>query len=579
MLLLLLTAALRFAGYGDGFNGSVYAPDAFAGQRVLFLVPHEDDDVAMAGGTIRLYVDGGADVRVAFASNGDFGSNPDTRVREALNALRILGVPEKNVTFLGYGDSWDLSTYKHLYHAPGDALVPSAAGRTQTYGAAGTTDFHSSVYSEPADYTRDNFIDDVRTLIRITNADAIFCVDLDSHTDHCGLSWLFEEAMAGLLKSDGAYRPRVYKGYAYSLSWFGDADFYADNIAATQPTIRGSFNDSRYLLEMPAYEWDARVRFPMPREALSYTLRSNVVWRALAAHRSQLARFHARSIINGDTVFFERRTDSLLLAPGVLLSASSGDPSALNDFKLADTHNLLDAPMAFDAGIWQPDAADTTRSVTVTLGSRAALDAVSLYDDCDPERNILSGTLTFSDGTTERVGALQPLGQETRVTFREKRGITSFTFTVDSFEGDMPGLSEIAAYAPDQSEAPAFIKLMLSDEPSQPFLYRYTAKPGETQAIGVYAGPFAEEAYEITVDSGNGDVSVADGVLRVDKTARPGRHTVTARLTDNPAVYDTVEIVVPNVFERFLHHVLPLYERLLDRVEYRVTEMLLKAGL
>ena len=71
---LALTVALRFATYGDGFDNSVYAADAFAGERVLVLVPHEDDDVSMAGSTIRLYVDGGAEVYVAFASNGDFGS-------------------------------------------------------------------------------------------------------------------------------------------------------------------------------------------------------------------------------------------------------------------------------------------------------------------------------------------------------------------------------------------------------------------------------------------------------------------------------------------------------------------------
>ena len=565
-----LTIALYCADYGDAFDNSAYASDAFSGERVLVLVPHEDDELAMAGATIRLYVDGGAEVYVAFASNGDFGSDPDVRVRESLRGLKLLGVPEENAIFLGYGDSWDFRTYLHLYHAPGDAVVSSAAGRTETFGAGGATDLHSFVYGEPAAYTRDNLLADLRTLLRMVKPDSIFCVDLDSHTDHCGLSWFFEEAMGALLHEDASYRPRVYKGYAYSVAWFGADDFYGDNVLPSLPPARETVNDMRYALDMPAYDWAERVRFPMPRETLSYTLRANLVWRALSAHRSQAARYRARNIVNGDTVFFERRTDSLLYEPGARLTASSGDPDALADFKLADTHNLMDGPIAFDAGIWRPDASDALKSVTVTLGSRATLGSVSLYDDCDPDCNILSGTLTFSDGTSERVGPLRPLGQETRVTFSEKRGITSFTFTVDSFEGEAPGLSEIAAYAPDAPQAPAFIKLALENADSQPFLYRYTARAGETQPLAVYAYPSSQEAYEMTVSPAGGDVLVSNGVLSVSERARPGKYLLTARLVNDPSVFDTVEIVVPNALARPWHKLLSLFERALDRLEYRI---------
>ncbi len=568
--LLALTAALRFASYGDGFDNSVYRDGAFAGKRVLVLVPHEDDDIAMAGGTIRLYVDGGAEVYVAFATNGDNGSDADTRVSEAIAGLSILGVPESNILLLGYGDSWDYRTYKHIYHAPGDAVVASAAERTQTFGARGITDFHSTVYNEPAAYTRDNFVADIRNLLVMLRPDVIFCVDLDSHTDHAGLSWLFEEALGTLLPRDKTYRPKVYKGYAYSIAWFGAEDFYADNVAASQPPDPGVVNDPRFPLDMPCYSWAQRVRFPMPREALSYTLRANIVYRALAAHASQDARFRAANILNGDTVFFERRTDSLLYGPNVALQSSSGDAACLSDFKLVDTSNILDWPIAFDSGVWRPEASDPEKRVSVAFPARVDIASVSLYDDYAPERNIESGVLTFSDGSTVAVGPLHPDGQETRVTFPVKRGISSFSFAVTGFAGDTPGLSELAAYAPEAPEAPAFLKLMV-DDASQDFLYRYTVKPGRSYPLSVYAYPSTEAAYTVSVTETNGDVVYENGVLSVRAGARPGGHTVTVRLVDDPSVFDTVEIVVPGLLEIPYHRLLSLYERLLDRVEYRLT--------
>ncbi len=567
----LFTVLLHLDSYGGGFANSVYAPDAFSGQRVLFLVPHEDDDIAMAGGTIKLYVDGGADVRVAFATNGDIGSDPNVRVREALRGLQILGVPEENVTFLGYGDRWDYRTYKHIYHAPDDALIASESGRTQTYGAGGQTELHSAVYNEPATYTRANFLSDIRTLLVMLQPDTVFCIDLDSHPDHAGLSWMFEEAMAALLKSNANYRPKVYKGYAYSLSWYGANDFYAENAVATRlpypdPAI---INDTRFLLDNPAYSWAERVRFPMPYEALSYTLRANIVCRALAAHASQDARDRAKFIISGDTVFFERRTDSLLYLPDTVLTATSGDVSGLNDFKLVDTNNLMDAPMTFDKGLWQPDATDPDKRVTVQFPARVDIASVSLYDDCYPDSNILSGQLTFSDGSTVPVGALNPLGQETVISFPEKRGVTSFTFSITDSEGDTPGLTELCAYAPEIPQTPTFIKLALQDE-SESFLYRFQAKAGGVYPVFVYAYPHADVDYTIAVTSKNDDVAIEDGVLRVAENARPGKHLVTVSLTKDQHVFDTIEVVVPSVWERIYHRMLSLYERCIDKVEYHI---------
>lgn len=568
------TALLYFARYDGAFDASISRPGAFAGQKVLFLVPHEDDELAMAGAVIRLYVNGGADVTVAFTTNGDDGFDPNQRVKEAARGLRALGVSGDKLLFLGYGNNWTLEPYRHLYHAPGDAVVASKIGRTQTYGAGGYTDFHSTIFSEPATYTRDHYRQDLRYLLKTLAPDTIFCIDLDSHPDHCTVSLLFEEVLGEMLRSNAGYRPTVYKGYAYSIAWYGKADFYGDYLPSMLPPDPANVNDTRFLLDTPNYDWAARVRFPASRDTLSYTLRSNRLFAALRAHGSQDARFRAGNIINGDTVFFERRTDSLLSNDGVTLAASSGNPACLNDFKLVDTSNLYDYPMRFDKGCWQPDTSDSARSVTVTFPTRVQISSVSLYDYYEPDSNITGGTLQFSDGSTVAVGPLQPNGVETRVAFPE-RAVSSLTFTITSSTGNAPGLTELAAYGPEPkpSATPAFVKLMLDNE-AQDFIYRYPASRGSEVPLAVYSYPDTDAEITLSVVSGDGSVMLDGNTLRVPANAASGSYVVRAERADQPEIYDEIEVIVGNSLEMKLLSVLGAYERLLDRAEGKLLSLL-----
>lgn len=78
-------------------------------ENILILAPHPDDETLMAAGLIRRALAQGALVNVCVVTNGDHlcpdKSKGRRRLQESLNALRLLGVDERNVHFLGYPDT------------------------------------------------------------------------------------------------------------------------------------------------------------------------------------------------------------------------------------------------------------------------------------------------------------------------------------------------------------------------------------------------------------------------------------------------------------------------------------------
>lgn len=83
--------------------GNSFLDSPARGQKVLVIVPHEDDEINVAGSVMYSYVQKGADVYCAFTTNGDYSFWARTRMHEAWRSLQTLGV--QHVVFLGYGDT------------------------------------------------------------------------------------------------------------------------------------------------------------------------------------------------------------------------------------------------------------------------------------------------------------------------------------------------------------------------------------------------------------------------------------------------------------------------------------------
>jgi LmbE family N-acetylglucosaminyl deacetylase len=80
-------------------------PTINAGDRVLIVAPHPDDEVICNGGVISYAVENHIPVKVVVVTDGnDTKTSPLIRHNETINGTEILGLGEENVTFLGYKD-------------------------------------------------------------------------------------------------------------------------------------------------------------------------------------------------------------------------------------------------------------------------------------------------------------------------------------------------------------------------------------------------------------------------------------------------------------------------------------------
>ena len=519
----------------DGVDNSFY-DSQFKNKKVMVIVPHEDDDLLISGQVLPPMYKNGADVRVVFATNGDKRVSAYTRQSEACNALEKLGIPREKVIFLGYPDGTQLYVGKKAYSF--------SSGWDHTYAGKGFKDYHFDRFGTHAQYTAENMVDDIESVILEYRPDYILAIDFDTHTDHRGVSISFEKAMERILKKESGYTPKVLKCFGYSLAWKSKPDFYALNIKSTVMQDREKNNDPSYETDVPQYRWNNRVRLPIDKKSLSHSILRCSEYKALSEHLSQYAYCYSERIINGDSVYWNRRTDSLTYNADI--SVSSGDASLLNDFRLIGVGNRTAGPnVKLENCVSRFDKNDAQKTVTVKFDSPKTVSCVSLYDNFGLNSNILGGVITFSDGSKVEVPALNSDGSETRVVFEPKHNITSFTFKVTEYEG-VAGLDEIEAFEnADYDMGFSLIKLKNAD--TDDYIYNYLITPDEKSLnLGVnLSNPNA--GYTIKIIEGDG-VKLEGNTLVFDDDFE--KCTVRAELNGDPSTYD--QITVKRLSEREL---------------------------
>lgn len=519
----------------DGVDNSFY-DSQFKNKKVMVIVPHEDDDLLISGQVLPSMYKNGADVRVVFATNGDKRVSAYTRQSEACNALEKLGIPREKVIFLGYPDGTQLYVGKKAFSF--------SSGWDHTYAGKGFKDYHFDRFGTHAKYTAENMVDDIESVVLEYRPDYILAIDFDTHTDHRGVSISFEKAMERILKKESGYTPKVLKCFGYSLAWKSKPDFYALNIKSTVMQDREKNNDPSYETDVPQYRWNNRVRLPIDKKSLSHSILRCSEYKALSEHLSQYAYCYSERIINGDSVYWNRRTDSLTYNADI--SVSSGDASLLNDFRLIGVGNRTAGPnVKLENCVSRFDKNDAQKTVTVKFDSPKTVSCVSLYDNFGLNSNILGGVITFSDGSKVEVPALNADGSETRVVFEPKHNITSFTFKVTEYEG-VAGLDEIEAFEnADYDMGFSLIKLKNAD--TDDYIYNYLITPDEKSLnLGVYLSNL-NAGYTIKIIEGD-SVKLEGNTLVFDDDFE--KCTVRAELNGDPSTYD--QITVKRLSEREL---------------------------
>lgn len=413
--------------------------DIFPGRTVLVFVPHEDDEINVAGALMAGLRQEGFRVICAFAANGDRSYLAETRIAEALRSLAVLGVPAKDTVFLGYPDGGlDAARCVFMHGREG---VLTVEGRSATYGAAGKPDFSMALRGAHQPYTWRGFLDDVRDLLLHYHPDGIVAVDFDSHPDHRMCSIAVETALGDVLNAGGnTWHPVVLKTFAYNTGFESVKDFYADNLLSTVFN-RARIMDEAFTTDNPVLEWDHRLRLPVPANCRVPLLWKNRIFQACRAHLSQRAFLRADRIINGDEVFWLRRTDSLLFEGRV--TASSGDSRYLHDFRMINARDICPKhDVVLTDCLWVPDADDPEKVCRCTFDTPRRIEAVSFYGNPNNTGRITRGRLTFSNGYACDVPALRPFGRETAVPIPPQESVEWVEFRVLETEGEEAGLSE-----------------------------------------------------------------------------------------------------------------------------------------
>ncbi|MEA5092828.1 hypothetical protein SDC9_35951 [bioreactor metagenome] len=471
------------ASYTGEFANSVFSSAALQNKTVMVFVPHEDDELNVAGVTIKNLRDNNIRTICVFSTNGDCYP-AEARISEARESLHILGVPDDDIYFLGYADGPASQKYYDKYTAPNDEiLISPKTGKNATYCVLGKRDFSTQFRAAPSTYSRNCFKRDVQDIILRFKPDIIFANDFDKHLNHRENTLLFEEVMGDILRRPGNnYHPEVFKGFAYSTAYTAVADFYAPNILSTQKPDKTELNNPIYDTDIPQYEWDKRVRLPSNKTCLTRLLEGNTLFAALKVHRSQDTLKRSPRIINGDEVFWQRDTNSLTYQGTIVVS--SGNGNKLNDFKLVDVMDLHPRNVGFANYLWVPSLADKQKMVKVIWQKQQTIDKVVFYGNIEEDSRIEGGVVELSNGFQVQVPELNSAGRATVLNIPPQKNIDWLKFTIKKWRGERPGLAELEIYG-GESEPELFnlVKITINDD----FAYDYWVKDDVKQvALGIY---------------------------------------------------------------------------------------------
>ena len=547
------------------FDNSFYKSE-FHG-RVLVAVPHEDDEINVAGNLIASMTGSGAEVFVLYTTNGDWKTPAGVRAEEAEASLRVLGVPRDHILFLGYGDSLNNDRKDSLFYHP-EGSVTSPAGHKETYAADGFSDFAYQFRKRHSIYNSSNYLSDLTDAIRMVHADLIVCVDLDEHADHRMLSLYFDRAMNAIFREDPEYSPQILKRFAYALAYTAKADlFQINNPSTVRPEVNTTGKYRYDLVDTSLYGWNSRLRLPAARGAVSRSLKSNLLAKALRCHKSQLAVSKADRIINGDEVYWERKTGNIALE--AMVKATSGNPAYVTDGLLLHVRDIDSRIPVFEDYCWIPASDDPRPELTFSWKESRQISEIRIYGMRN-ENGAPQDLQVWMNDSEQKYGLT--------VSERGTPGILSFDPPVSAdtchvqtvqASGTETGIAEIEILsAAGQTQViPPFIKLLIGDD----FIYQYLADDKQREIdFGLYGYPAPVSEADVSLTIAGTSYTEQDVCLqgmRLFLPGKPGYVRVRAELVSDARVFD--EVTVRTVSKRSL---LQLQGRLaLERRQLQLT--------
>jgi LmbE family N-acetylglucosaminyl deacetylase len=278
-------AALGFvAMFGCGSpRQAVRGERATAVRRWVVIAPHPDDEALIASGVLFRAVQSGMDPAVIVMTNGDLDCIHDgvRREGETIAGLRVIGLPEERVFFLGYPDG-GLAQLGRAPLPPRKRIIDGVctAGKA-TYGARGfgKLDYHAVRFGAPAAYTHENAVADLASLLaELHPTDVATTHPEDTHPDHTATYALLRSALDRLPFAPRIHRAMVHNGDCWPTGTEAGEPCPVAQIAPDRPTPSLSGRLTGYA---------PGERLAVPADCLVPDLTVNPKLRAIGAHVSQ----------------------------------------------------------------------------------------------------------------------------------------------------------------------------------------------------------------------------------------------------------------------------------------------------
>lgn len=450
--------------------------DFFGGNTVMVIVPHQDDEINVAGSTIYGAIEEGLKVILVYVTNGDYQYKADIRYKEVMKMAEIMHLSLNNIHFLGFPDG-----YGKEFLSNRNSIITNHAGFNKTHGACNIKDYANQYMGKSLDYTYTNIVYALEDIILRFKPNTVIAVDHDTHADHILTSIAVEEAIGRILKQQAAYKPKVLKSFAYDTDFESINDYYDNHLESTVQN-RQWIKDKRLSTNNPMLLWADRIRIPVPYACRSKYLTENPIFRALGSHMSQSSYKHGPKLINGDQVFWQRRTDNVALR--ATITTTSGDCSKLNDFLRYDVWDVTKNIASSTEYAWVPDAKDNNPTITISFDKPTTIKRIDWFENVWFESNELNGlqgvTIKTSNGLEINVPQYSyPLFEDypymkTHI-FEQPIMVEWITMTVIKAKEGRAGISEIEIYSFDESK-PTFCHIVAN----QQFAYDWTIYKGES---------------------------------------------------------------------------------------------------
>ena len=430
----------------------------FHGNSVMIIVPHEDDEINMTGATIFGALQEGLEVRVVFLTNGDYEYSFDIRRNEVYQMAKEIGLPNENIVFLGFGDFIGHEIIQNKSN-----IILSHANHNQTYGA----DFASLVMSEPKSYSWNGIVESIIDVILYFKPDAIIATDYDTHVDHRLCTFTVATAMKWIIKNT-EFRPLFFNGFAYATGYETIDDYYDNHLLSTVMNKK-ALPSNEFSTGNPTLSWEYRLRIPVPKVCREMKLITNPIFKAMVSHMSQKAYKRGPRLINGDQVFWNRRTDNLALNANI--TVSSGDAKYINDFLRFNTVDVKSNTYDVHDYMWVPSADDTERKVHINFIDTVPIQVIQLFGCVYKNFELYSIHIETSDGNHVQLDEIIHMGQGIAYVFDKPLLLEWINIYIDE---QCLGLSEIELYS-TANDVYDYCHILADNH----FMYEWIVYPGE----------------------------------------------------------------------------------------------------